>query len=337
MSPERFAEISASYSRLRLGVVGDFCLDRYLEIDPVRAETSIETGLPVHNVVRVRSQPGAAGTIVNNLVALGVGRIDLVGFCGEDGEGFELLRALRALPGVELDYFEKTPARATFTYTKPLVMVSDGAPRELNRLDIKNWTPTPAALSAKLAAQVEELAAKVDGLIIMDQVSLAETGVVTSAMLTALAEVAAKRPELPILADSRRSLRDYPAVTLKMNAHELAALMDVSVTDPGVAATQLARTRGSPVIVTLAERGLVGALPDVDEPVVIRAWPARGEIDVVGAGDAVTANIAAALAAGATFAEALACGNAAASIVVHQLGTTGTASREQLARLLATT
>jgi bifunctional ADP-heptose synthase (sugar kinase/adenylyltransferase) len=213
----------------------------------------------------------------------------------------------------------------------------DGAPRELNRLDIKNWTPTPAALSAKLAAQVRELATEVDGFIIMDQVSLAETGVVTSPVLAAVAEVATRRPELPILADSRRGLREYPAVTLKMNAHELAALTDASVTDPGVAATNLARTCGSRVIVTLAECGLVGASPDNEAPVVIPAWPVRGEIDVVGAGDAVTANITAALAAGATFAEALACGNAAASIVIHQLGTTGTASRDQLAGLLATT
>jgi rfaE bifunctional protein kinase chain/domain len=336
MSPKRFAEFGANYSRLRLGVVGDFCLDRYLEIDPGRAETSIETGLPVHNVVRVRSQPGAAGTIVNNLVALGVGRIDLVGFCGEDGEGFELIRALRNLPGVGLDYFEQTPARATFTYTKPLVREPDEAPRELNRLDIKNWTPTPAALSAQLAAHLRELATAVDGLIIMDQVSLAETGVVTSPVLAAVAEMVAQRPELPTLADSRRGLREYPAVTLKMNAHELAALTGASVADPGVAATQLARARGSRVIVTLAERGLLGALPDADDPVVVPAWPVRGEIDVVGAGDAVTANITAALAAGATFAEALACGNAAASIVVHQLGTTGTATRAQLAGLLAT-
>ena len=61
MTPSRFAEITARYPHLRIGVVGDFCLDRYLEIDPARAETSIETGREVHNVTRVRSQPGAAG------------------------------------------------------------------------------------------------------------------------------------------------------------------------------------------------------------------------------------------------------------------------------------
>ena len=61
MTPFRFAEITSRYSQLRVAVVGDFCLDRYLEIDPARAETSIETGLPVLNVTRIRSQPGAAG------------------------------------------------------------------------------------------------------------------------------------------------------------------------------------------------------------------------------------------------------------------------------------
>src|SRR5271154_6436986 len=134
MKPERFAAITDQYPRLRIGVVGDFCLDRYLEIDPGRAEMSIETGLPVHNVVRVRSQPGGAGTIVNNLVALGIGEIIAIGFCGDDGEGYELRRELAALPGVKLDFFLTTPDRATFTYAKPLVVSPGRPPVELNRL-----------------------------------------------------------------------------------------------------------------------------------------------------------------------------------------------------------
>src|SRR6266705_901546 len=99
MNTERFSEITSRYASLRLAIVGDFCLDRYLEIDPARQEMSIETGLPVHNVVNVRSQPGAAGTILNNLVALGISEIYPVGFAGEDGEGFELARSLARLPG----------------------------------------------------------------------------------------------------------------------------------------------------------------------------------------------------------------------------------------------
>ena len=148
MTPERFRAITSRYASLRIAIVGDFCLDRYLEIDPALGETSIETGLPVHNVARVRAQPGGAGTILNNLVALGVGRIVPVGFCGDDGEGYELKRELGARQGVELDHFVTSPERRTFTYCKPLVVEPGREPVELNRLDSKNWTPTPGRAGA---------------------------------------------------------------------------------------------------------------------------------------------------------------------------------------------
>src|SRR5213593_559181 len=144
MTSARFQAITQIYPTLRIGLVGDFCLDRYLEIDPTRQEISIETGLPVHNVVNVRAQPGAAGTILNNLVSLGIGTIFPVGFCGKDGEGYELQAALRAKDGVRLDYFLQTDLRRTFTYCKPLVLEPGKPPVELNRLDSKNWTPAPA-------------------------------------------------------------------------------------------------------------------------------------------------------------------------------------------------
>lgn len=337
MTPERFQEISAQYSDLRIAIVGDFCLDRYLEIDPARQEISIETGLPVHNVTNVRSQPGAAGTILNNMVALGVGEIYPVGFCGEDGEGYELRRSLLARRGVKLDYFVETDLRRTFTYCKPLVMTPGKAPVELNRLDSKNWTPTPAMLQGRLIDCVGRLAAQVDAMILMDQVDIPETGVVTSKVLEAIGAVVKELPELMILADSRRGLRGYPRVALKMNAAELAALtgsgtkLDIAAIQQSAAA--LAREKDRPVFVTLAERGVVCASPWT-EPAHVPALPVRGEIDIVGAGDSVTANLTAALASGATLREASEIAMAASSIVIHQLGTTGTASVPQIAELL---
>src|SRR6266567_4207697 len=109
MNPNRFRTVASRYPKLNVAVVGDFCLDRYLEIDLARQEISIETGLAVHNVVNVRSQPGGSGTILNNLVALGIGEIFAVGFCGEDGEGYELRRALGAKKGVRIEHFFQTP------------------------------------------------------------------------------------------------------------------------------------------------------------------------------------------------------------------------------------
>ena len=87
------------------------------------------------------------------------------------------------------------------------------------------------------------------------------------------------------------------------------------------------------VFITLAERGILGAAPD-GAAEHLPALPLRGEIDIVGAGDAVTANLTAALAGGANLREGLTLANAAASIVIHQLGTTGTAGVAQLAALL---
>jgi rfaE bifunctional protein kinase chain/domain len=336
MSPERFAQITDRYPALRVGVVGDFCLDRYLEIDPARCETSIETGLEVHNVVSVRSQPGAAGTILNNLVALCIGEILPLGFCGEDGEGFELLRALKSLPRVRLDAFLQTAERRTFTYCKPLLISPGQPPRELNRLDSKNWLPTPPTVRKRLCELFHGVAERTDAIIVMDQVDLPETGVVTAELLAA---VRARTDEVPgslIVADSRRALKGWPPVCLKMNERELAALTGVQSKDLSelkITAASLARANSRPVFVTLAERGIIGADP-AGHVNHIPSFPVRAEIDIVGAGDAVTANLTAALAAGAALDEALELAMAAASIVIHQLGTTGTASVADLRELL---
>lgn len=340
MNSERFRSITSRYKGLRIAIVGDFCLDRYLEIDATKKEVSIETGLPVYNVMRVRSQPGAAGTILNNLVALGVQTIYPVGFAGEDGEGFELHRCLASRPGVRLDHFFQTELRRTFTYTKPLLMEPGKLPVELNRLDSKNWSPTPAEVRERIQRAIYGLSPRVDALIVLDQVDHRDTGVVTGEVLDAVNTVAKSRPDLFMIADSRRSLKGFPPVSFKMNKAEFKALTST----PGEfgleamksTAVQLAQSHGRPVFVTLAEQGILGAGSDGTVEVV-PALPVRGPIDIVGAGDSVTANLAAAFSAGATLREGLELAMVAASVVVHQVGTTGTSTISQLAALLPQT
>ncbi|ODT97756.1 MAG: carbohydrate kinase, partial [Planctomycetes bacterium SCN 63-9] len=316
MTPDRFQDIASKYSGLTVAVVGDFCLDRYLEIDPARAEVSIETNLPVYNVTNVRAQPGGAGTIVNNLVALGVGTILPVSFRGDDGEGYELERSLGRLPGLKLDHFLTAPDRRTFTYCKPLVIEPGKPPVELNRLDSKNWTRTPPELEARLAESLRAVAAEADAIIVLEQVDAPETGVVTRTLLGVLGEIAANRPALPILADSRQGLRGWPPVSYKMNAAELGALLGRddghALDEVKAAASELAVKHGRPVFVTLSERGIVAAGPGPGIAAEhVPALPLRGPIDIVGAGDSVTANLATALAAGASLREAIAIASVA--------------------------
>ncbi|MDR0402416.1 MAG: PfkB family carbohydrate kinase, partial [Treponema sp.] len=62
------------------------------------------------------------------------------------------------------------------------------------------------------------------------------------------------------------------------------------------------------------------------------AVPVSGPVDIVGAGDACTSGIVSALCCGAGPEEAAFMGNLCSSITIQVIGTTGTASREQLRR-----
>lgn len=337
MTPLRFEELTAKYPSLSIAVLGDFCLDRYLEIDSDRQEISIETKLPVHNVSSVRSLPGGAGTIVNNLSALGIGTIYPIGFAGDDGEGYELCRALEQRPGVVTDTFVRTAQRRTFTYCKPIIRGLNGSPEELNRFDFKNWTPTPALVEGLLMGKLEEIAKEADAIIILDQVDVPETGVITSGVLDWVNRMARSNSYLPMIADSRRSLRDFPPVIFKMNGAELRSLVgakeELSFDEVGKTAAELALKNCRSVFVTLAEKGIIGTSAD-GLYAHVPALPLRGEIDIVGAGDAVSANLAAAIAAGASLPETVELANAAASVVIHKLGTTGAASVGEIEKLL---
>ena len=190
MNSTRFHEITGRYSHLSIAVLGDFCLDRYLEIDPARVETSLETGLSVFNVVRVRAQPGGAGTVLNNLVALGVGRIIPLGFAGEDGEGFELVRAMQRMPGV---LHRPLPADAVAPHIYLLQAAGDRTRQAAAGTQPPGQQELDAHAGRGRAATHRRLgdeAQRIDALVIMDQVDVAGTGVLTAGVLDAVGEIA---------------------------------------------------------------------------------------------------------------------------------------------------
>jgi rfaE bifunctional protein kinase chain/domain len=319
---------------LRIAVVGDLFLDRYLNIDARLTEPSIETGLDAYQVSRVRSFPGAAGTVINNLAALGVGRILPIAIIGDDGEGYELGQALDRLRVVERRWIVRDASRRTPTYTKPMLEEPGKPARELNRLDIKNRTPTPAPAEDKVLAAIREVEGDIDALLILDQVSEENCGVVTTRVRNALAELGARRPRLLTLADSRERLGQFRNVGLKPNESEARAAAGSHVETPDFRQVLgvLARQTGRPIYCTRGAAGITLADPSGPDVRIqdVAGFPVSGPIDVVGAGDSTTAAIACALASGATKAQAAAFGNLIASITIQQLGTTGTAAPQQV-------
>ena len=82
MKRERLEQLLARFRTLRITVVGDLFLDRWYEIDESLNSPSLETGLTVYHVVKKRSAPGAAGTVLNNLSDMGVGTLRAVSMVG---------------------------------------------------------------------------------------------------------------------------------------------------------------------------------------------------------------------------------------------------------------
>jgi bifunctional ADP-heptose synthase (sugar kinase/adenylyltransferase) len=313
---------------LRMGVLGDLFLDRYLEIDASLTEPSLETGLDAYQIARVRSQPGAAGTVINNLVALGVGSIHVIAVIGDDGEGYELRQALNSQRGVDSAGVFHWAGRRTPTYTKPMLHEAGQPPRELNRLDIKNRSPMPSGAEDRILASLYAVWPRVDALLALDQVSEPECGVVTTRVRKRLAELGEADPKKLILADSRERIGLFRAVSAKPNQRECSRAV-AGAADPEI---ELARRTGRPVFCTAGDQGIVLADPRGESVKSIRVttYSVSVPIDVVGAGDSTSAAIACAVAAGATLEDAAAFGNLVASITIQQLGTTGTASQEQV-------
>jgi bifunctional ADP-heptose synthase (sugar kinase/adenylyltransferase) len=318
--------IFAKLPHCTIGVLGDLFLDRYLEIDAALTEPSLETGLDAYQVVRLRASPGAAGTVLNNLAALGVGRICPISLIGDDGEGYELRQALTKMPSVDTRGLIQDPERRTPTYTKPMLHETGKPARELNRLDIKNRRPPSSAMQDAIEAALAAAWGQVQALVVLDQVSEEDCGVIGERMRRFLAKRAAADPDKFVLADSRERIGLFSNVRLKPNRDECLKAAPAPSIEQAV--RDLARRAARPVYCTCGADGIL--LGRGEELLQVPGYLVSGPIDIVGAGDSSSAAIACAVACGLSEPEAAAFGNLVASITIQQIGTTGTASPEQV-------
>jgi rfaE bifunctional protein kinase chain/domain len=334
---ERVNELLWRAPRMRILVMGDFFLDKYLVTDPVLSELSIETGLEARQVVDVRCNPGAAGTVTNNLAALEVGQIHALGVIGDDGEGYELVKGLEKTR-VQTKMLFRVADRFTPTYTKPMIRTGTGE-IELERLDIKNHRPLSTGLEAKLIEALEGgLRRAPRAVVLLDQVYERNTGVITDCIRNALPKLAAQNPSIHFFADSRERIGEFKGFMIKPNIHEAARALNMpdrnnfSLNDSAEIGLKLREQIGKDVFLTL---GVEGILVCGQESVIhVPALPVSGEIDIVGAGDSATAGIVTALCAGASPVEAAYLGNLCAAVTIRKLGTTGTVSQDEIRQLI---
>lgn len=331
MDERRLQRFLSACSTIEALVVGDFFLDKYLILDRQLSEISLETGLEAFQAVEVRPSPGAAGTVAANLRALGV-RVTALSVIGDDGEGYELLRGLSRL-GVEIEPIIIRQDRYTPTYIKPIMRELNGKEHELNRLDIKNRSPLPKTVEDEVITILRKVVPRVTGVAIIDQVQERNCGVITDRIREELEQLALEYPEKVFIADSRERIGLFRNIIIKPNRREAALAVGENPQKAGQIEIQrwgefLRKRTGRPVFITAGEEGIY--LFSETGVCHIPAVPVQGPIDPVGAGDAVMAGLLSFLCLGASLIEAAIIANIIASITIQQLGTTGTATPEQI-------
>ncbi len=326
----------SQFKDLRILVIGDFYLDAYWYIDKTRSTLSLETPWHTNPVVEQRYSPGAAGTVTNNLKALGVGTVYTLGVIGEDGFGQTLLTCLQER-GCRTDFMVSAPNWVTPTYLKPIHRGYEDVQTEGPRFDIENQAPMSDSVEKAVLDALHTCIPQVDGIIIGDQMPHENLGVITNRVREELCDLAVVYPDKIFFADSRTRIGTYRNVIIKPNRFEAQrALVPnwngkiVDIESAKKCAVSLAEQTQNTVFVTLGEEGIL--VYHNEQLTHIPGISNADKIDPVGAGDSVSAGIVPTLCGLGSEAavEAAYLGNLVASITVTKIGTTGTATPEEV-------
>ncbi len=304
----KLPELSAT----RLLIVGDVMLDRYWFGDVSRI--SPEAPVPVVKVDHSEERPGGAANVARNAAALGA-QVGLLSVVGDDEAGASLKRLMAA--GNIAASLLVDPAIDTTVKLRVIARQ-----QQLLRIDFET-APSHEVLRAKLI-EFEARLPQCDAVILSDY---GKGGLTHIGDMIRLAREAGKKVLVDPIGDDFSKYAGATVIT--PNRAELRGVVGRWKDED-----DLARKAGAlraelgldALLVTRSEEGmsLYHAAGVTHEPAV-----AREVFDVSGAGDTVIATLAAMVAQGAAWADAIHVANVAAGIVVGKLGT-AIVTREEL-------
>lgn len=289
-------------------------LDVYLIGDVERI--SPEAPVPVVRVHERRNALGGAANVAQNVAAIGA-RCDLVATIGQDHAGDTLQRMLAEIGAA------RSVVRSARRTTQKMRIVARS--QQLVRVDEEEDADLTGEDIDRVMQSVRDAVAHADALILEDY----NKGLLVGPVIRVAIDLAVARA-IPIVVDPKfRNFFHYSGATLfKPNRRELEAALGAAVDleHPETLPATLRRLGVANILLTLGERGMI--LVDSAGETARIPTTAREVFDVVGAGDTVTAYLAAVLASGATTLEAATIANAAAGIEVGKLGAVAVAPSE---------
>lgn len=317
MSRERLAQLLERAQGKRIVVIGDAMLDVYLTGDVERI--SPEAPVPV---VRVRDRKhalGGAANVAQNILAIGC-ECTLVAAIGSDSGG-ETLRGMLTQKGGNTDALVGV-GRSTTQKTR-IVARS----QQVVRIDEEEDEDLDGPELERLLEVAREAIETADAVVLEDY----NKGVLVPRVIRTTLDHATARGT-PVIVDPKyRNFFQYAGATIfKPNQRELEAAIGASISanDPAALSQVVERLGVEHLLLTLGEHGmaLVGRAGETTRIPTV----AREVYDVVGAGDTVSAYLAAMLAVGARVDEAAVIANLAAGIEVGKFGAATVTAGEML-------
>jgi D-beta-D-heptose 7-phosphate kinase/D-beta-D-heptose 1-phosphate adenosyltransferase len=314
----------ARLSGVRIGVLGDLMVDRFIYGDALRI--SPEAPVPVVTIRERTTQPGGAANVANNVVSLG-GRCSLFGVLGDDPAGHEV-RQLLVAEGCDVSGILSPDGYASTVKTRVVAQS-----QQLVRIDEEHAhavdEATSAQLLAALVAQLDEL----NVIVISDYAK----GVLTRELAQQVIEVA-RGAGIPVVVDPKPSNMAFyaGADVVKPNLGEaLRYVGREGASDSEMQAVCEQVREGSETKAVVITAGAQGSYVYDGASFTHLEGHARDVYDVAGAGDSTLAALALALGAGADLVSAVALGNMAGSIAVGKLGVAAVTADELRAELEA--
>jgi rfaE bifunctional protein kinase chain/domain len=312
---KRAQEIISNFPNLKIAVIGDIILDKYLwgEVERISPEAPV----PIVDVKKETVSLGGAANVANNIVSLGATAY-MVGVIGDDENGriIEKLLKDRGINPVLL----KDLSRPTVEKTR-VIAVS----QQLIRIDREDRKPLNYEIEESLIKSIEKIKENIDGFIVSDY----GKGVITNKVIGYI-----KSLKKSIFVDPKPSNFDlYKDITImtpnKKEAYE-GSKLDKSLPVEEVGKKIMKQLNLNQLLITLGSEGM--ALFEGEGIIKIPA-KARKVFDVTGAGDTVISVLALSKLSGGSWEESATISNYAAGYVVGEIGT-ATIDKETLLKTI---
>jgi rfaE bifunctional protein kinase chain/domain len=340
------------FRKIRIAVLGDLMLDRYLW--GTASRLSPEAAVPVVDFVSQTDCLGGAGNVAANLRGLGA-HVEVFAVTGgqknasknEDDEAGAGLRACFRDSKINDRGVFADPQRVTTVKTRVIARH-----QQIVRIDQERRDPLSAETEEKLFRSLVSSLKKLDALVLSDY----DKGLINDGFADRVLH-ACHQNKVPVFVKPKTSrLYAYRgARAIVCNAKEAGFFVtralsgEKSMEEAGRAL--LPHFGCAAVVITRGEQGMSifeessprhlhipatsfeVTYARVGQPGVLRGSAGRQVFDVTGAGDTVLSVLSLAIAAGAAVPEAALLANTAAGVVVGKLGTAGLSPEELQAAL----